>query len=316
MSKFTASMFESIKETLETQKTGNGNFKDILKTEPGSSYIVRFVPNMKEPNRTIHKYFHHGWNSHVTGQYTTTLCPTMVGDRCEICEKRMKIWQSNLDDETKKKLGKDLKRKENWLVNVFVVKDPTNEANNGQLKMMRYGKQVDKIVDEAISGEDAEEFGARIFDLTKEGCNFRIKVEKNEGGYPTYVASKFLNASPIEGLTADKIEEIHNNIFELDKIFDSKDAAGISDMLKDHFRDGGSSDSDSDISSDTPTDEDTNKKMKDLVSGLTDDDNEEEEEEVESKKPKKAKAEKEETETETDEEDIDDKINDLLADLD
>ena len=303
MTNFTTSMFESIKETLESQKTGSGNFKDILKTPPGNSYIVRFIPNVKEPSRTMYHYFHHGWNSKATGQYVNGICPTTWGDPCSICMARMKLYQSGTEEDTI--LAKDLKRKENWLVNVVVVKDPKNPENDGQVKMVRYGKQVDKIVTEAISGEDADEFGAAIFDLTKNGCNFRIKVEKNEGDYPTYVSSKFLSKSAIEGFTAAKIEEVYENMFELDTVFETKTDDQLVEMLNEHFYGKDvlvTSNRSSDESEDTEVDlsdltDDVEETSKDTPA--VDDDDDDDDENIDDENI----------------DDADEKINELLADL-
>lgn len=235
MSNFTASMFDSIKESLESQKaSGNGNFRDIMKTPVNKKpYVVRLVPNVEHADRTFHHYFQHGWNSKVTGQYMSALCPTTYGERCPVCEARMKLYQTNTEES--KELARDLKRKENWLVNVFVQEDPNSSENEGQIKILRFGKQVDKIFTNAISGDEADEFGPKIFDLTENGCSFRIKVEENEGGYPTYVSSKFKNASKISGMDDDKIEEVHGGIFELDKLNESKSFDDLVEMLNDHF---------------------------------------------------------------------------------
>jgi len=293
-STFTKTMFESIKESLENQKQGNGNFRDILKTEVGNSYIVRFVPNIKEADRTIYHYYHHGWNSHATGQYTTNLCPTTWGDRCPICEERIKLYQEGSEESKKKAF--ELKRKENWLINAYIVKDPKNDDNNNAIKIIRYGKQISKIIDEAISGEDAEEFGPAIFDLTEEGCNFRIKVETNEGGYPSYTSSKFLSKGEIKGLTQGKIEEIHDNIFELDKVFEPKDYDGLVEMLNEHFY---CSDTEKEHTSKESTDVETDKDLHESTES-----EDEHEENV-----------TEELEDNESAEDVNDKINELLEDL-
>lgn len=231
---FTNSMFESIKESLSNQKnTSGGGYRDLLKTKVGNSYVVRLIPNTKNPGRTFHHYYFHGWKSYATGQYQDAICPTTWGDRCPICEQTMKLWNEGSDEA--KKLARDIKRNEKWLVNVYVVDDSDNADNNDTIKIFRYGKQIDEIITEAIEGDDAEEFGPRIFDLTKEGCNLRIKVEKNEGGYPSYTKSKFLSKSEIEGLDAEKIKNIQDELFELDKIFEVKTREQLEEMLNDHF---------------------------------------------------------------------------------
>jgi len=119
------------------------------------------------------------------------------------------------------------------LVNAYVIKDPTNPENQGKVKIIRYGKQLAKIIDAAISGDDADEFGPKIFDLSESGCNLKIKVEKNEGGYATYVGSKFSSPSRVEDL-ADA-DSVYSATFNLDDIFDHKSYDDIKSLFSKHF---------------------------------------------------------------------------------
>lgn len=287
--KFSASMFDQLKNAMAEQRSG-GNFKDIMKTQVGNTYIVRLIPNMDDVSKTTYHYFNHGWKSLATGQYVSCLCPTTVGNRCPICEERVRLYRGDADDKENAKL---LGRKEQWLVNVYVISDPTNKDNEGQIKILRYGKQLDKIINDAIDGIDKDEFGARIFDLTEEGCNLRIAVEKNEGGYPSYTSSKFLRESEIKGLTEAKIDEIHDNIFQLDKVFDVKTPEEVKDMLDTHY-----------FCSVTPTPTPTITKKSNNEDGepeTNDTDDEEKEDNLES--------------TEDLSEDVQDKLDDLMKDL-
>ena len=106
------------------------------------------------------------------------------------------------------------------------------------MKIFRYGKQVAKVVDEAINGEDAAEFGAAIFDLTENGCNFRVKVESIAEGsrkWISYNSSRFLNKGAIDNMTADKIKEIHNEIHDLTPPIDSKTIDELRTMIDVHL---------------------------------------------------------------------------------
>lgn len=230
--KFSASMFDALKDSMAEQRSGGGSFKDILKTQIGNNYVVRLIPNINDIPKTIHHYFNHGWKSLATGQYVSCVCPTTFGERCPICEERVRLYRGDKED---KENARNLGRKEQWIVNVFVVDDPVNEENNNQVKILRYGKQLDKIIRDATEGIDKDEFGPRIFDLSEDGCNFRITVEKNDGGYPTYVSSKFLRESKIKGMTESKIEEVYENLFDLEKVFDRKSPEEVKEMLDTHF---------------------------------------------------------------------------------
>ena len=230
--KYTANLFESIKEALTKKSSGEGgSFKDFMKLEIGKTYLVRLIPNLANPERTMFHYYHHLWNSVITNELVSCLCPSTYGERCAIDECRSKIYRTQDKNEIER--IKPIKRNENWLVNVYVIKDPTNPENQGQVKILRFGKQLDKIITSAISGDDAEDLGAKIFDLSEKGCNLRIKVETNEGGYPTYVASKFTGPSALEG--APDTAVIYNSVKSLDTIFEHKSYEEVSKALNIHF---------------------------------------------------------------------------------
>ncbi len=234
---FATSMFDQIRDSLKNEKKqGNSSFKDIMKFEQGKTYLVRLIPNVKTPAMTFFHYYNHGWNSLATGAFSSALCPTTYGEICPIDNARFKIWKTGTEDE--QEAAKQIKRKENWLVNAYIISDPSNPENEGKIKMIRYGKQLHQIIDNAINGDDAEEFGASIFDLSDAGCNLRIKVESNSEGkrsWPTYVASRFLSPSAIPDMTPEKINEIHNGIFDLEKLEEHKTTEQLQEMLDVHF---------------------------------------------------------------------------------
>jgi len=225
------SMFESIKGALASSSEGKSKFSEIMQTKPGNTYTVRLLPDSKSPADTFFHYYNMGWNSFATGQYVQALSPQTFGDRCPINEERFRLSRTGTDEEKEK--ASALRRTEKWLVNVYVVDDPTNPENNGKVKMLRYGKQIQKIITEAIEGEDAAEFGARIFDLGDEGVNFKIKCEQ-QGDYPTYVSSRFTSAGKLN-LTEDQQKEIYAQTHTLKETFPVKSAEELTEMLNEHF---------------------------------------------------------------------------------
>lgn len=230
---YNTSMFDQIKSALSKNATqSNSKFRDILKFEPGNVYTVRFVPNVDNPEKTFFRYYTHGWNSFSTGQYISAVSPTTWGDKDPIAETRAALYRHGTDEE-KEKVAKILRR-ENWLANVYVVNDPTTPDNNGQVKLLRFGKQLNKIIMDAIEGEDSDEFGARIFDLSKDGCNFKIKCER-QGDFPTYVSSRFASPSKISGMTNDKMTEIHEDVTDLETVFTVKSYDELKTVLDEHF---------------------------------------------------------------------------------
>jgi len=232
MSTFNSSMFQSIKDALASSDSkGSATFNEIMPTKVGNTYTVRLLPFAKDPSKTFFHYYNHGWNSYATGQYVQTLSPQTFGERDPIAEERFKVLRTGSEEEKEKMSA--VRRLEKWLVNVYVVDDPTNPDNNGKVKILRYGKQLQKIITEAIEGEDAEEFGPLIFDLGSEGVNFKIKVEQ-QGDFPTYVSSRFTSAGKID-LSEDEQKDIYDSAFDLTEVFTLKSYDDLKEMFNEHY---------------------------------------------------------------------------------
>ena len=241
MSQFnTKSMFEAIKQSLSTEKEsgGNGLYREILKFKAGSTYQVRLLANPNAPKETIFHYYNHGWNSLSTGKFVTALCPTTFGDTCPIDKYYLNTYRNGTESE--KKAAAVLSRKEGWMVNVYVISDPDNPANDGTVKILRYGKELDKIIQNALTGDDAEDFGVeKVFDLLS-GSTLRIKCENKaadkRGGknYTTYTSSRFLTPSTLD-LDDQTIEKIYSSVHDLKSVNKQTTFAEMQRLLDEHF---------------------------------------------------------------------------------
>lgn len=232
--KYNTDLFESLKEAMSNKTNMDSSFKDFMKMESGKTYVVRLVPNVENINNSWFAYSQHIWKSASTGKTISVLCPNTYKQKCPICEYRSKIWATK--DKNLIEQIKPLKKSDKWLYNVYVISDPTNPDNQGKLKILNAGSQLEKIIESARFGDDMEEFGSKIFDLSSNGCNLQIKVETNEGGYPNYSSSRFKSPSKIEGLDTDeKINEIYDSVKQLDTIFKKKTYDEIKSLLDVHF---------------------------------------------------------------------------------
>ncbi len=234
-------MFDQIKQSLSSDKKdggGNGLYKEILKFTAGNTYQVRLVPNANSPKETIFHYYNHGWNSNATGKYVTALCPTTFGESCPIDAYYLKTYRTGTQSE--KDNSRVLSRKEGWMVNVYVVSDPENPENEGKVKILRYGKELAKIIESALEGDDSQEFGVeKVFDVTN-GSSLRIKVEnrsgKDRGGKQmiTYAASKFLSPSKLD-VTEEQLDSIYNAAHDLKAVNKPTTPAEMQRLLDEHF---------------------------------------------------------------------------------
>jgi len=229
---FNSNMFQSIKAALsKDEDKGSGLYTEILKTTAGNTYTIRLLPYSKDPSKTFFHHYTHGWNSFATGKYVQALSPTTFNERDPISEERFRAMRTGTEDE-KSRMGA-VRRSEKWLVNVYVIDDPSNPDNNGKVKILRYGKQLQKIIMEAIEGEDSEEYGEKIFDLGSEGVNFKVKVEQ-QGDYPTYVASRFTTTNKLK-LSEDEQKTIYDSTYDLTKVNSIKSYDELKQMIDDHI---------------------------------------------------------------------------------
>lgn len=230
--KFNISMFEKIKDALnKTTESSGGAFSNVMKFPAGKTYTLRIVPNLEDPEKTFFHHYTHGWKSKTTGSYISTLSLQTFNERDPITEAFWTLIKS--DDKNEKELGKVIRRKENWFANVYVIDDPSNPDNNGTVKVLRIGPQIKKIIDDALTGDGAEEFGYRIFDLGEDGANLKIKAEAS-GDFVTFASSGFYNKPQIK-LTDEQIENIYSSAHDLEAIYPRKTFDELQEILDVHF---------------------------------------------------------------------------------
>ena len=225
-------MFASIKGALQKNETQGSRLKDQLRLEVGNSYTVRLLPYTKDPSKTFLHYYTFSWKSFATGQQLVLTSPTSWNDRDPIAEERYRVYRNGTEAE--KEQIKAIRRSENWMVNAYVVSDPVMPENNGKVKTIRFGRQLHKIITDAMEGEGAEDIGPRMFDLSAAGCSLVIKVEK-QGDFPTYVASKFRTPKAIEGLADTEFGKIYDSVFELNQFVSTKTYDELKTVLDQHY---------------------------------------------------------------------------------
>jgi len=89
------------------------------------------------------------------------------------------------------------------------------------------------MIKSAIEGDDSDEFGARVFDLSPSGVNFKLKVEK-QGEWTSYNSSRFTSPADL-GLSDERIEEIYSSVHDLTSVNQIKSESEIVEMWNTHF---------------------------------------------------------------------------------
>lgn len=233
--KFSASMFDSLKDALKKSEGSGGAYTNIMKFPHGHTYTVRLIPNLESIADTFFHHYSHQWNSKATGKFISALSLTSFGERDPIAETRWKMYKAWKDSGPAKdeKFAGEIQQKEQWYANIFVEDDPSDPENNGSVKVIRLGPQLMDIIKDAMEGDRAEEFGARIFDLSKDGAVFKIKADK-QGDYTTFIKSFFSNKSKLD-LDDEDIEKIYESVHDLKQIQPVKTYEELQALLEEHF---------------------------------------------------------------------------------
>jgi hypothetical protein len=122
---------------LERDKAGNG------------MAVIRFLPAPAVDGDDALpwiRYFDHGFKG-PTGKWYIENSLTSIGQKDPVGEFNSSLWNASSDDNSwQRKQAREQKRRLHYLVNIYVVKDPSNLANEGKVFLYKFGKKIfDKL---------------------------------------------------------------------------------------------------------------------------------------------------------------------------
>ena len=178
----------------------------------GNGYsIIRFLPAPTDEDLPWARMWNHGFQG--PGGWYIENSLTTQGKKDPVSEYNSRLWNSGI--EANKEVARKQKRRLNYTSNVYIVKDPANPENEGQIRLYRYGKKIFDKINDLMNPEFEDETPVNPFDLW-EGANFKMKIRKIEG-YSNYDKSEF--DTPVALLEDDnKMEEIWNSEHSLNEI--------------------------------------------------------------------------------------------------
>lgn len=248
--KASADLFADKKE-----QKAKGLYVNKLALEKGHNYLVRLLPYLKEGasglNKTIFHFYTYAWRSCRDGRWIYMTSPKTWGEKCPITEYYFAIMNSD-NEAAKARVGKDkLSFKESWYYNVYVVDDPVNPENNGTVKYIQAGKQLNNIIAPALSqdpdimAQNAEEYGVEnmsnaVFDLSSNGINLSINV-LDQGGFADYKTSRWTGRRRDLGLSDEEIKAAYDSVFDLTQIERQHSRDEVCKIFTETFLDGSDS---------------------------------------------------------------------------
>jgi hypothetical protein len=219
-----------VKEVEKMNSNGGSGDDRLWKPEvdkAGNGYaVVRFLPAPDGEDLPWAKMYTHafqgpgGW--YIENSLTTT------GGKDPVSELNSQLWNSGIDSD--KEVARKQKRKLSYYANIYVVKDPTNPHNEGQVFLYKFGKKIFDKVMSAMQPEFEDEDPINPFDFWQ-GADFKIKIKK-VAGYWNYDSSEFASPGTLGDLDDSELEEIWKKEYSLAELTAPEQFKSYEDLKK------------------------------------------------------------------------------------
>lgn len=163
----------------EVDKSGNGYA------------VIRFLPEPSGEDVPFVRIWDHGFQG--PGGWYIENSLTTLGQKDPVSEYNSMLWNSGI--ESNKDKARKQKRRLSFISNIYVVKDPSNPANEGKVFLYKYGKKIFDKLNEAMNPQFEDESPVNPFDLW-EGADFKLKI-RNVEGYRNYDKSELDASAPL-----------------------------------------------------------------------------------------------------------------------
>ena len=145
-----------VKEVEKVNNSSGGGDERLWKPEldkSGNGFaVIRFLPAPDKEEIPWAKLYTHAFQG--PGGWYIENSLTTVGGKDPVSDYNRELWNSG--NESDKDTVRKQKRKLSYYSNIYVVKDPTNPANEGKVFLFKYGKKIfDKIMDCLLYTSDA-----------------------------------------------------------------------------------------------------------------------------------------------------------------
>ena len=217
---------EALNASSEGAKAVDNFWKPEVDKAGNGMATIRFLdvsPEDGEDSLPWVKIFSHGFQG--PGGWLIDNCLTTNNDKCPVCEHNSSLWNSGI--EANKEIVRKQKRKLNYVANVYIVSDPKNPENEGQVKLFKFGKKIFDKITEAMNPAFEDEKAINPFDYWT-GANFKLKIRKVDG-YQNYDKSEFESPSPLFKDDAE-IEKVWKSQHSLKLLVDEKEFKSYEDL--------------------------------------------------------------------------------------
>jgi hypothetical protein len=210
-------------ESINTPTEGSGKDERFWQPEVDKAgngmAVIRFLPGPSADGDEALPWvrlFDHGFQG--PGGWYIENSLTTLGQKDPVSEYNSVLWNSGI--EANKEIARKQKRRLFYIANIYVVSDPKNPDNEGQVRLYKFGKKIFDKITEAMNPQFEDEKPINPFDFW-EGANFKLKIRQVEG-YRNYDKSEFDSPSPLLDGDDVKLEALWKKEHSLKEFLDPK----------------------------------------------------------------------------------------------
>lgn len=203
-----------------------------------TEYLVRLLPPSKGEDKPVAHYYEYEWKNPKNNRWYRNKSRTSLGrnQKDPFAEFSSKKYALNQHDR-----GRN--RRERYVCNVYIEKDPQNPENNGKVLKWRFPKQIWTIIEQAAKGSSFDDDRIEPFHFLN-GAPLSVVIymkettndEGKEISFPQYDLSRFLSKRPFLGGDVDRMKEVWEQQYPLAELVEDGHPNGIKseeDLRKD-----------------------------------------------------------------------------------
>ena len=186
------SLSKQVEKLAEKPTYGDDRIWKCERDKSGNGYaVIRFLPASNDEDVPWVQMWSHGFKG--PGGWYIENSLTTIGKDDPVSKANTALWNSGIDSD--KNIARDRKRKLSYYSNILVLEDSTNQMNEGEVFLFRYGKKIFEKISSVLNPEFKDETPFNPFDFS-EGANFKIKIRQVDG-YANYDKSEFASQSKL-----------------------------------------------------------------------------------------------------------------------
>lgn len=229
---------ESESQNSKSYSENLNEFKLIKDKSGNGRAIIRFLPDPDGgPDEKCYvELYTHAFKAN--NKWLIDNCPTTKGinQPCPICDNNVELWNTNIA--SNQDIARDRKRKLYYYANIYVISNPADPSQEGQVKLFRFGKDIkDKI--EAAQKPEFEGDEPIIAANYWHGANFRLVsrnvktvIKGKEVNMPKYDESRFDSKSVFMNDDEELLENIHSQLHKIRDIVDPSKFKSYEELQK------------------------------------------------------------------------------------